>query len=304
MTSKLDLFYPFKTVKAEGEKWKNFPSCVLFNIQEQNLDRIKREKIYPDDVFLCGFQRSGTTMMQEIIWLILNDFDFEKSKTELKDLRFPTLESIEMVEKVYNNKIKINMDSMQRPRTIKTHLPVQLLPDEFWISRPKIIFLTRDIRDVAISCFNVGLKLLAYKSSMEEFLQEFLDDKLPLCPYREHTLDYMNIPDYPNRLNLTYEWVNANIDEAILKIAKFLGKEVSDENLKLLKDHVEIANMKKIDTINRREFFENITDKSKPEEFIRKGKVENYKEEMPQEFHEKFDAWMEEIKKMKSSFEL
>lgn len=75
-------------------------------------------------------------------------------------------------------------------------------------------------------------------------MQNFLDDKIPFCPYREHTLDYLNIPDYENILYLTYEWVTKNIEGAILKVGKFLGKEISEENLRLLKEHLKINNMK------------------------------------------------------------
>ena len=45
-----------------------------------DIDRIKNFNVLEDDVFLCGFPRSGTTFTQEMIWLILHDFDFEEAK--------------------------------------------------------------------------------------------------------------------------------------------------------------------------------------------------------------------------------
>jgi Sulfotransferase domain len=45
---------------------------------------IKNFEIYKDDVIISGFQRSGTTMLQELVWLILNDFRFES--TEKSDI--------------------------------------------------------------------------------------------------------------------------------------------------------------------------------------------------------------------------
>lgn len=45
----------------------------------KDIERIKNFKVQEDDVFLCGFPRSGTTFTQEMIWLITHDFDFEKA---------------------------------------------------------------------------------------------------------------------------------------------------------------------------------------------------------------------------------
>ncbi|KAG5669540.1 hypothetical protein PVAND_017427 [Polypedilum vanderplanki] len=302
-TSKLDLFYSSSSVKAEGEKWKKFPSCVLLNMAIENLSQIKNLKIYPDDIFLCGFPRSGTTLMQEMIWLIVNGFNYEKAKSELKDLRFPSLETIEIFKKIHVELSNFHIDTLQRPRTIKTHLPVQFLPDDYWKIYPKTIYISRDPRDVVMSTFNISKNIFKEKSSMEEFLQNFLNDKIVFCPYREHCIDFWNIPEKDNILYLTYEWVNQNIAETILKVVKFLGKEISEENLKLLKEHLKIENMRKNDSCNRKELFKELNVNSNPEDFIRKGKSGNYKDEMPEEFIEKFKIWMEEFKEMKSSFE-
>lgn len=45
-----------------------------------------------DDIWIATFPRSGTTMTQELIWLIANDFDYERAKQEYLMERFPFLE--------------------------------------------------------------------------------------------------------------------------------------------------------------------------------------------------------------------
>lgn len=50
--------------------------------------------------------------------------------------------------------------------------------------------------------------------------------------------------DYENILHLTYESVTSDITAAIYRVANFLGKEVSEENLKLLKEHLKFDSMK------------------------------------------------------------
>lgn len=45
----------------------------------EDFDRIQNFEVYEDDIFLCGFMRSGTTFTQEMLWLIAHDFDFDKA---------------------------------------------------------------------------------------------------------------------------------------------------------------------------------------------------------------------------------
>lgn len=58
------------------------------NISEQ----VKNLKVYDDDVFLCSFPRTGSTWMQEILWLLGNDLDFEKARSIPQLIRNPNLE--------------------------------------------------------------------------------------------------------------------------------------------------------------------------------------------------------------------
>lgn len=86
------------SLKIKGEKWKNFPPVTSFYAKSRDKsdfwlwDKSKDFKVYPDDIFLCGFMRSGNTMMQEMIWLIVNDFDFVKAKSIIRGKRFPYFE--------------------------------------------------------------------------------------------------------------------------------------------------------------------------------------------------------------------
>lgn len=49
-------------------------------------------KVRPDDVWTVTFPRSGTTFTQEMIWLLLNDFDYDKAKKVSLLERFPFIE--------------------------------------------------------------------------------------------------------------------------------------------------------------------------------------------------------------------
>lgn len=45
----------------------------------------------PDDVYVLTYPKCGTTWMQELVWLVLNDCDFEGSKLSLS-IRAPFME--------------------------------------------------------------------------------------------------------------------------------------------------------------------------------------------------------------------
>lgn len=143
--------------------------------------------------------------------------------------------------------------------------------------------------------FHFGKDMLRDEFELYGYLQNFIDDEAVFIPYREHCVNFLNIPDYDNIMYLTYECVTANIEEAIKRIAAFLGKSISDEQMILMKDHLKFDSMKGNDACNNKGFMERMnkitnSDK-KPEGFIRKGKVGNFKEEMSAEFIKKFDEW-------------
>lgn len=82
------------SIKYSDDRWKNFKPVVITDDYESRIEYKKDLNVYEDDVFLCTFPRSGTTLTQEIVWLILNDFDFKTAKAELLDDRFPELEYV------------------------------------------------------------------------------------------------------------------------------------------------------------------------------------------------------------------
>ena len=103
--------------------------------------------------------------------------------------------------------------------------------------------MSRNVKDVAVSFYYFSKDYYNYNYTMDEFLDYFMDDALESTPYREHVLDFLNIPYYGNIMYLTYEAVTGNMEFYIDKVVAFLGKTVSDENKAKLMDHL---NFKKI----------------------------------------------------------
>ena len=74
------------------EKWKNFPKCVATAENSKRFDSYKNYSIFPDDIFILGYPRSGTTRLEELVWIIANDFDYETQLGYDCGTRIPFLE--------------------------------------------------------------------------------------------------------------------------------------------------------------------------------------------------------------------
>lgn len=64
-------------VKRLDKKWINFPPVVLTKVYEKKLESYKTFAIREDDIFILGYPRSGTSRLQELVWIIANDCDFD-----------------------------------------------------------------------------------------------------------------------------------------------------------------------------------------------------------------------------------
>lgn len=66
--------------------------CILPQSYRKIADQVKHLKIRPDDVLLSSYPRTGSTWLQEILWLLGNDLDYVKARNTLQQLRSPILE--------------------------------------------------------------------------------------------------------------------------------------------------------------------------------------------------------------------
>lgn len=71
--------------------WQN-RYCSLADTFQPILDRVHNFEVREDDVWIVTSTKCGTTWAQEMTWLILNNFDFEKAKMDDLTIRSPFLE--------------------------------------------------------------------------------------------------------------------------------------------------------------------------------------------------------------------
>ena len=72
--------------------------------------------------------------MEEIVWLIQNDLNFEEA------LKVLHLERVFFIDLCISESLNEKLKSMTKPRVFKSHLSVELLPDDM-VKKSKVIFL-------------------------------------------------------------------------------------------------------------------------------------------------------------------
>lgn len=73
-------------VEVGDEKW------IMPKKYEKFSSEIYNFEARPSDVFICTHPRSGTTITQELIWLLCNDLNYEEASTTELSRRFPFME--------------------------------------------------------------------------------------------------------------------------------------------------------------------------------------------------------------------
>ena len=129
-------------------------------------------KIYPYDIWIITPPKCGTTWMQEILWLIENEVDTEKAKSIPQFIRIPFMEvQYELgqdAEKLpddfdFENCTDIGLlmehsfeyvdRGLKKPRIIKTHLPLDLLPQKL-LDTCKVVYVGRNPKDMVVSFYH------------------------------------------------------------------------------------------------------------------------------------------------------
>lgn len=124
------------------------------------------------------------------------------------------------------------LDALPSPRMIKSHLPAYLLPKELWTVQPKIIYTSRDAKDVAISSYHMRRNnVVPYTGTMSEFFADFYEDTMMFGPFYEHISSFHQLRHLDHLLLMTYEAMIANTFESIKCVSEFLECSYSYINL-------------------------------------------------------------------------
>uniref|UniRef100_A0A671G4W8 Sulfotransferase n=1 Tax=Rhinolophus ferrumequinum TaxID=59479 RepID=A0A671G4W8_RHIFE len=249
-----------------------------------NWDKIWNFQAKPDDLLIASYPKAGTTWTQEIVDLIQNNGDIENSRRAPIHLRHPFLEWVRV-----NSFSGIDeANAMPSPRTLKTHLPIQLLPPSFWEKKCKIIYVARNAKDNMVSYyyFQTMNKGLPDPGSWDEYFETFMSGKVMWGSWFDHVKGWWKKKDSHPILYLFYEEMMKDPKREIRKVMEFLGKNLKEEVLDKIVNNTSFAVMKNNPMTN---YINDIEMNHSLSPFMRKGVVGDWKNQFTEDQNKRFN---------------
>lgn len=192
----------------------------------KHLDYVPR----PDDVFIVTYPRSGTTWMQMILYQLTTD----------GSMNFPHIaEYCPWFERSLCS--ARGFETRPAPRIFKSHLSYRQIPK----GPCKYIYVARDGKDVALSCYHLHRHYNGYQGTFAEFFDRFLRGQDEFGSWFRHVRGWWSHRHDPNVLFLTYEELTRDLEGCIRKIIAFCGFDVPSERLPVILERCRFAFMKK-----------------------------------------------------------
>jgi hypothetical protein len=193
------------------------PNAILLDVPDAwNIRQGRHLTIYPDDVFLVSYPRSGSTWLR---FLLANLLDPAHPVT------FTSIES--RIPDVYQHPDPV-LSRMPRPRLLKSH--------EYLTPRyPGVVYMVRDPRDVAVSNYHYLRKtgFVQDSCSLDEFVPSFIRGEYnTFGAWGDHTGGWIGARLHnPRFLLLRYEDLHTDPHAALYALATFLALDVSDASM-------------------------------------------------------------------------
>uniref|UniRef100_A0A224XS02 Putative sulfotransferase n=1 Tax=Panstrongylus lignarius TaxID=156445 RepID=A0A224XS02_9HEMI len=284
---------------------------ILPAVYKKHAEHYYNMPLKKDDVWVVTYPRSGTTLCQELVWLVNNNFDFDTALKSSLQIRFPFLEVGMLIHDEFSDELcKLNQNpkviemlkswktpgyelaaTMKSPRHFKTHLPFSLLPPTL-LQTCKVIYVARNAKDVAPSYFhhNRLVKLHDYIGDFPKYWNYFKNDLLVYSPYWGHLEEAWGLKNNPNLLFLFYEDVVTDMKGSVKKVADFLEKTVNENDVNKLCDHLQIDNFRKNVPVQTSEKIDGYVNDNE-QGFIRNGKIGGNKE-FDETLSKEVDEWI------------
>lgn len=255
------------------------------------LETLEDFEIRDDDVFIVTYPKSGTIWTQQILSLIF--FEDHRRQTE----KVETLDRAPFLE--YNIR-NVNFINRPSPRIFASHLPYYLVPNGLKKKKAKIVYVYRNPKDVMTSFFHFSnlIARLQVAENMKTYLETFLEGKVVGSVWFDHVRDWYTHRHMFNILFVSYEEMKKDLKSAVQKICKFLGKDLSDDDVDAVVRQATFKNMKSDARANYNEILKNeIGVRNDTGRFLRKGTIGDWKNHFTVEQSERFDKIFQ--KKMK-----
>ncbi|XP_068097198.1 sulfotransferase 2B1-like [Hyperolius riggenbachi] len=252
-------------------------------------------EVFDDDVYNVTYPKSGTNWMIEILNLIKHDGDATICQTVPIYDRSPWLEVLTFRDQ---------MRSLTHPRIISSHLPYQLFAKSFLSSKAKIVYTIRNPKDIIVSLFHFSkiLCLFTANNDFQKFIDDFLEGKALYGLWFDHIKGWMQMKGDSRFFFITYEELQKDHHGSVIRLCKFLGKDLTDAQIDSVVKHSSFSSMKENKMSNWSQMSSDILDHTKGS-FLRKGVSGDWKNHFTVAQSEYFDkVYREKMKDLNMSF--
>lgn len=208
------------------------------------------------DVFLVSYPKSGNTWMRFLLanYIYGGDIDISRVTALLPDVH-------------YNPQ---DIEKAPSPRIIKSHEP-------FNPKYRKVVYLVRDVRDVAVSYFYhlKKFKSLAEGTAFSDYLDSFMDGNLDnYGAWDKHVDGWLNGAE--DLLLIRYEDMLENTEHCLAQVIAFCGLELDEARLS---HAVAACSLGKLREVEKKEFnhSELLSSSDASINFFRKGQSGDWK---------------------------
>ncbi|XP_015223503.1 sulfotransferase family 5A, member 1 [Lepisosteus oculatus] len=253
---------------------------------QESLQYAQKFKFEDTDTLIVTFPKSGTTWMQETLTLIYSRGDPTLAQSVPNWARSPWLEQFYCPDV---------LRVCKGPRILTTHLPYHMLASALEGSKAKIIYVARNPKDVAVSYyhFHKMAKFLPEPNSFEDFLDSFLDGTVHYGSWFDHVKGWTRCRNNLNFFYITYEEMLQDTQCSLERLCSFLQLPLLEEELISTQRHCSFNNMKQNNMVNYTLIPQEIMDHTKGQ-FMRKGKIGDWKNLFSKEQNHRFDDIFEE----------
>lgn len=245
----------------------------------RSIEGVATFKARPDDVVICAYPKSGTHWIWEMVRVLI------AGTTDVPQVE----KDVGMIEDV----LPEELEKLQSPRSLNLHFHFDMLPKTFFSEKCKLVYVTRDPRDVAVSYFHHHKKLKEYynyNGNWHDYFPMFLEGTVDYESWFSYTKGWekgtATHPDQPVFVT-SYEAMHEDTLGELKKMSNFLGLSCEDGFLESVIQKCSFNNMRS--TKGKAEQY----DGANSPVMYRKGKVGDWKNHFTVTESEMFDKEFE-----------